>query len=148
MTHNEAPSLDHLDYETRVLIALLDATGVRTASGHLWWRSDDPTAAWNDEAPLQAWRLVYHGVLCDDGTFVYTAPSPLSDPAAWGALMEKELARWERGEFDGEWQHRFWYPSGDDVTLTPGPWRESIGEAASLAVCAKYGKAITLYHGG
>ena len=69
-------------------------------------------------------------------------PEYLNDPGAWAPVMVKELARWETGEFDGGTQHRFWYPSGDDVTLTPGPWRESIGEAAALAVCAKYGRSV------
>ena len=130
-TEATRPDLTGLTYEDRVCIAVAETQGAT------WIRAED------DCFILAVRRSSYAWLWNNGEIFIGLLPDYLNDPAAWGALMEKELARWERGEFDGEWQHRFWYPSGDDVTLTPGPWRESIGEAASLAVCVKHGKAIT-----
>jgi hypothetical protein len=72
----------------------------------------------------------------------YSVPDYCRYPAAWGPVMVRELARWETGEFDGETMHRCWWPSGDGVTLSPGPWCSSLPESACFAVLAKHGRTV------
>lgn len=119
------PDLSHLPYEARLLIAIEQA--VRTAA---WWRGEDPVS---DSIDDTAWRLG-SAVLRDSGDFVYTAPNPLHDPAAWGSLLEKYHL--EADSLSGAWKAG-WL----DARFIPtwGPWRKSIGEAVCLAVLAKRG---------
>lgn len=77
-----------------------------------------------------------------DGRAVYRGPDYASDPAAWGALMEKELGGWERSPLakDGTYAHFAWYwEEARDWNRTQGPWRRSVGEAVCCAVLQKHG---------
>lgn len=76
------PDLSQLDRETRILVALEEVRG-RT-----WCSVDDPFTA--GEGERTAWRIGGM-VVRDDGEAIYTAPNPLHDPAAWGAVQRDEL---------------------------------------------------------
>jgi hypothetical protein len=77
----------------------------------------------------------------------YTAipvPDYAGDPAAWGALMAKELGGWNCAEGAA---HRCWWYE-DDGSRTYGPWCASLPVAACATVLKRHGIDPTPYIGG
>jgi hypothetical protein len=145
-TDNKAPSLDHLDYETRVRIAVAETQGAtwKLLGGGGWFLFNSPEAAADAEKPIivgvriqptPGFRLfVYAHPDLAEPIKVYPAlPDSLNDPAAWGALMEKERIAVTPNTSDT------WVATSEFGACTAN----SVGAAICAAVLAKYGEVIT-----
>jgi hypothetical protein len=139
------PDLSALPRDVRLRIEVAEAEG----------------AAWQAGSEAGSWWLVIPskgGAYQDDLLFIgkrgsLALPYPLilfglpkytSDPAAWGALMERELARWETDDGGEHWCA--W--RDNDGWVHRGPWATTIGVSACLAVLAKHGRDTTWYTEG
>ena len=131
------PDLSRLSgsIRTRILIA--------QTQGAQWRRRTDTRpcfTGWVLETADSSLRYtLFDGYDPEDPDVDYGLPDYFEDPAAWGPVLEKEMARSETGEFDDEVQHRCWWCSGDGVTLTPGPWLPSLPEAVAWGTLTKHG---------
>lgn len=128
-----APDLSHLPLDVQVRIEVAEtqgATWTRDYVGTRWWlvpagKPDDRLFTVKD----------------DGGTWDWGLPKVLTDPAAWGALMERErisvIATFAVGGVP-EWLARFARPNGSRTASAPG-------RAVCLAVLAKYGRDTSRY---
>ncbi len=147
------PDLSHLDADVRLRIELAETQGATwepspyervelrsPASG----RESDRIFAVRGTGERTIVALVWL-----DGTGEWRAPDPLADPAAWGALMEKERVglRWEdNGDCWSEW----WETSGSAgvrrrIEAHHLVQHKEPARAVCLAVLAKYGRDTSPY---
>lgn len=128
-TETPAPDLSRLSREDRIRIA------VAVTQGATWVCLSVPDGWWNVGFGPSIIARLYRGEFIDQHL-----PRYLSDPAAWGALMEREricLAP----QRDGRWAAWRWFahePLRIEATaemLTPG-------EAICAAVLAKHGMTV------
>ncbi len=124
------PDLSHLPEPLRLRLALaplvLGATWFEAQRGEWWLES--PAGPPHYAATLAA--------LHSDGHFAtYFLPDWENDPAAWGALMERELVGWES---EGT-QHVCQFVEPGKPVFAYGPYAPTLGRAVCLAVLAKHG---------
>jgi hypothetical protein len=89
---------------------------------------------------------------------VYDAPTAgadwraagyLTDPAAWGALMERELEGWETCYLPARRMRCTWIVGARSrSTRVWGPWAGTLSRAVVLAVLAKHGRDTSRYTEG
>lgn len=128
------PDLSALDRETRICIAVAEVLGYR------WFDKTQPGAC-------QHWVLKRHesepyaGVLHGDdkkewSSIPHRLPNWVRDPAAWGALLEKEFSGFET---DSDGRKRVEWDTYNGAAFKSGPWAATLGEAVALGFLAKHG---------
>ncbi|HEY7770119.1 hypothetical protein [Longimicrobium sp.] len=125
------PSLSHLDPDVRLCVDVEELLGAT-------WRGEE---LWRDRRVL---------VLADaNGAYpTVLLPDYPNDPAAWGALMERELSGWRQVDILGAKLNVCRYPKRDGLSYAEGPPMNSLGRAVCLAVLAKHGRDTTPYTQG
>jgi hypothetical protein len=145
-----APDLSSLDKRQRLNVA------VALTQGHGWLiaEGDDPQAFWKlDQEDGSPWGLVNEkgemaAWMYENGSDFLripysTAPLPdyAGDPAAWGALMDRQRVWATPAENDGGWTGHYRTALG----VHSGPEFSSLGLAVCAAVLAKAGVDPTPY---
>ena len=104
------PDLSGLDQETRTDIEVAVTQGAAWEhQGGVYWllRAPPPCGA-----PIIFSSVDWAAFWTNDNDFRrISLPHYTRDPAAWGALLEKEFSGWERAKIAGEVRHRVQWPT-------------------------------------
>lgn len=136
------PDLSALPWDVRLRIAVAETQGATWARVE----KDDPQDCrlpqrstgwwWLRPAPMdtRVWGLLY-----DDPVLGFrpeSLPEYLTEPAAWGALLEKELHGYDTEP--GRQVRCWWYRDEAMLHRAYGGWARGLPIAVSLAVLAKH----------
>lgn len=125
----QRPDVSALARVTRVLISVAECLGAR------WVEPEAPNEMWSAMLLLgdgsDRLLLTLHPPSDENPKGAaghWHGPNWWVSPCAWGALMEKELVRWETAEWsDDVREHRCAWLSNDGVSVAWGRWRPSRG---------------------
>lgn len=123
------PGLSALSWEDALRAAVAETQGAT------WLQITSGAIAW----VLQHAKGFDLAVLWHDGRFDnHALPAYLTDPGAWGALMERELSGWRTSHERGVFFHVCQWDTRNGLAFKEGPRAPSLPLAVVFAVLAKH----------